>query len=98
MSHGGELPNPIFRGDEGEAESSLELEGAQGLGGNGFRDPPPCLTLSSLTFRGPTWLCRGSAQDVPRNRLDPVNSSTEVTLSTGACPVARAPLLQTQAG
>lgn len=50
MSHGGELPNPIFRGDEGEAESSLELEGAQGLGGNSFRDPPPCLTLSSLTF------------------------------------------------
>lgn len=32
MSHGGELPNPIFRGDEGEAESSLELEGAEGLG------------------------------------------------------------------
>lgn len=70
MSHGGELPNPIFRGDEGEAESILELEGAQGLGGNSFQDLPPCLTLSSLTFRVPTWLCRGSAQDVPRNRLE----------------------------
>lgn len=71
MSQGGELPNPIFRGDEGEAESSLELEGVQGLGGNGFRDPPPCLTLSSLTFRVPTWLCRGVVQDVPMNRLEP---------------------------